>query len=171
MALFFYKRIIVQTKYTSKDVQEIFTDIINGSRKNEEIEKLVLDHKYVRLHLKENRFQIMSGENTKWLGQEPGIRTILKGTIIEDKAGTTISIAIRPTDRYLLILACMFLFIVAVLSYSIATHNSTPTVISSILLFSFYTMLLIFFNSLVKRYRRVITGCFADPKYNFSHLS
>jgi hypothetical protein len=116
---------------------------------------------YVRVNSGGNLFQIAIGRNAPWY-ERSGLHSVLKGKIREkkDTHRTTISMIARPSNGYLFGLSLVFLFITAVLFYSVLKNITPPIIISSILLFLFYTLFLVDFNLQLKAYKLIIDSLF-----------
>ena len=161
MGLLFYKKFTIQTKHTPAVIGRIISDTINKPRRNEEVERLLRNNNYVRLNFTGDRFRIALGQIARrW--QRSGIHSVLKGKMTENpnKQGTTIVMSVRPSDEYVILLGLAFLFIIGFLFFSIINHDTPPIIISSIMLFAWYTGFLILFNSQVRSFKRIIDDCF-----------
>lgn len=172
-SLFFYKRIILQSKLDPEKARQFIHHAIDDPHKNEEIEKLVADGMQVRMNLNDKDFEVRIKYVIKSMLQRQGFLTVMKGNIREKNDGkeTIIKITVTLLTGHALLLGFIFLVLFAALFYSISKNKADLLFVASLLTIFWYTGSLLYFNSLVKKYIKVVIGCFANPKYHFSHLS
>ena len=165
MGLFFYKRILVKTKYTHDGIKKRFSEKINNplTWKYAGVNKILTEDWHIRIDFSIKGFQIALNLKTKipFLLRREGIRTVLKGKISRDKNSeeTIISMIVRPTNEFIVLLCFLFSALIAALFYAISKNNTGLLIVSSILLFVSYILNLIAFYSQIRIYKRIIDTC------------
>jgi len=168
MALFFYKKFSIQTKRNGEEIKKVFSDAINNPRHYAGLERAISDGWLVLIGFSVDRFDIALKYKYLKVFQREGIRTVLKGRIREDKNTdrSVVSMVVRPSDGYIILLSFVFVAISTALFYGSANNITGLTIVSSILLFFWYFGFLLHFNSQIKTYRQIIESCFRHHTYD-----